>query len=201
MGECPERQRGRTVNPLAYAFVGSSPTSPTSSHRPENQRESSVSATSRPPYFMSGHVAICSRLFPAILRHSRNSGISVRHGCDTSPFGKSDLAGGNDFCRKRSGRAQHTSTRPPLEASRPWEWQPSFRIRSVSSKRGLVCASVPTNTNTCAPNCAAAGGVNARTDCARCCRAIICTPMNSAVDSSDAHRCQWAPNSGVRSIN
>ena len=30
-GECPERQRGRTVNPLAYAFVGSSPTSPTSS--------------------------------------------------------------------------------------------------------------------------------------------------------------------------
>src|SRR5262245_611463 len=28
-GECPERQRGRTVNPLAYAFVGSSPTSPT----------------------------------------------------------------------------------------------------------------------------------------------------------------------------
>src|SRR5262245_42474245 len=29
-GECPERQRGRTVNPLAYAFVGSSPTSPTS---------------------------------------------------------------------------------------------------------------------------------------------------------------------------
>src|SRR5437868_14252530 len=29
LGECPERQRGRTVNPLAYAFVGSSPTSPT----------------------------------------------------------------------------------------------------------------------------------------------------------------------------
>src|SRR4029450_539599 len=29
-GECPERQRGRTVNPLADAFVGSSPTSPTS---------------------------------------------------------------------------------------------------------------------------------------------------------------------------
>ncbi len=27
--ECPERQRGRTVNPLAYAFVGSSPTSST----------------------------------------------------------------------------------------------------------------------------------------------------------------------------
>ena len=30
LGECPEWQRGRTVNPLAYAFVGSSPTSPTS---------------------------------------------------------------------------------------------------------------------------------------------------------------------------
>src|SRR5213592_4214329 len=29
LGECPEWQRGRTVNPLAYAFVGSSPTSPT----------------------------------------------------------------------------------------------------------------------------------------------------------------------------
>src|SRR5579863_9378264 len=37
MGECPERQRGRTVNPLAYAFVGSSPTSPTSTPtRPRN---------------------------------------------------------------------------------------------------------------------------------------------------------------------
>ena len=34
MGECPERQRGRTVNPLAYAFVGSSPTSPTSAWPP-----------------------------------------------------------------------------------------------------------------------------------------------------------------------
>jgi hypothetical protein len=33
-GECPEWQRGRTVNPLAYAFVGSSPTSPTISRRP-----------------------------------------------------------------------------------------------------------------------------------------------------------------------
>src|SRR5262249_3086503 len=29
-GECPERQRGRTVNPLSDDFVGSSPTSPTS---------------------------------------------------------------------------------------------------------------------------------------------------------------------------
>ena len=29
LGECPEWQRGRTVNPLADAFVGSSPTSPT----------------------------------------------------------------------------------------------------------------------------------------------------------------------------
>src|SRR5215468_2781762 len=37
-GECPERQRGRTVNPLAYAFVGSSPTSPTS--QPARNQES-----------------------------------------------------------------------------------------------------------------------------------------------------------------
>ena len=29
LGECPEWQRGRTVNPLSYDFVGSSPTSPT----------------------------------------------------------------------------------------------------------------------------------------------------------------------------
>ncbi len=29
MGQCPEWQRGRTVNPLADAFVGSSPTWPT----------------------------------------------------------------------------------------------------------------------------------------------------------------------------
>ena len=32
-GECPEWQRGGTVNPLAYAFVGSSPTSPTTRNR------------------------------------------------------------------------------------------------------------------------------------------------------------------------
>src|SRR5579871_3738936 len=31
MVECPEWQRGRTVNPLANAFVGSSPTSTTKS--------------------------------------------------------------------------------------------------------------------------------------------------------------------------
>ena len=29
MGRCPERQRGRTVNPLAEAFAGSSPARPT----------------------------------------------------------------------------------------------------------------------------------------------------------------------------
>src|SRR5208282_4401711 len=34
--ECPEWQRGRTVNPLAYAFVGSSPTSSTSLKIKEN---------------------------------------------------------------------------------------------------------------------------------------------------------------------
>src|SRR5215470_1109873 len=69
MGECPERQRGRTVNPLAYAFVGSSPTSPTSSHRLENQRESSVSATSRRPIscrVMLPFVRVCFPLFSGI---------------------------------------------------------------------------------------------------------------------------------------
>ena len=29
LGECPEWQRGRTVNPLRYRFEGSSPSSPT----------------------------------------------------------------------------------------------------------------------------------------------------------------------------
>ena len=32
-GECPEWQRGGTVNPLLYGFVGSSPTSPTISQK------------------------------------------------------------------------------------------------------------------------------------------------------------------------
>ena len=32
MGQCPEWQRGRAVNPLALAFVGSSPTWPTNAH-------------------------------------------------------------------------------------------------------------------------------------------------------------------------
>ena len=36
LGECPERQRGRTVNPLAYAFAGSSPASPTTRSMVEN---------------------------------------------------------------------------------------------------------------------------------------------------------------------
>ena len=41
LGECPEWQRGRTVNPLAYAFVGSSPTSPTN-RKIRNQKSESV---------------------------------------------------------------------------------------------------------------------------------------------------------------
>jgi hypothetical protein len=49
-GECPERQRGRTVNPLADAFVGSSPTSPTTHSRetaplPVGQRTCHISGT------------------------------------------------------------------------------------------------------------------------------------------------------------
>jgi hypothetical protein len=44
----------------------------------------------------------------------------------------------------------------------------------------------------------AGGGVIA---CACCCRTIVCAAMNAAIDASDAHRCQWTANSGVRRIN
>jgi hypothetical protein len=40
MGECPEWQRGRTVNPLRERFAGSSPASPTVTNR--NRLRSSV---------------------------------------------------------------------------------------------------------------------------------------------------------------
>src|SRR5262245_49420485 len=52
-GECPEWQRGRTVNPLAYAFVGSSPTSPTTLFQKDNL---TFLAGENPAYFLS-HVA------------------------------------------------------------------------------------------------------------------------------------------------
>ena len=40
-GSCPERLRGRTVNPLAYAFAGSSPASPTTAHASQTRRPGS----------------------------------------------------------------------------------------------------------------------------------------------------------------
>ena len=45
-GECPERQRGRTVNPLAYAFVGSSPTSPTTYETDAARRDATCGCSS-----------------------------------------------------------------------------------------------------------------------------------------------------------
>jgi hypothetical protein len=55
---------------------------------------------------------------------------------------------------------------------------------NAASAPSFVCSLVPTTANTGVPNCTAAGvGVNARTDCARCCRAIICTPMHATIDA------------------
>src|SRR5215472_15746202 len=58
-GECPERQRGRTVNPLAYAFVGSSPTSPTSLKIKEKRRI-------WPDQFRPFSCRVCCKIFPNI---------------------------------------------------------------------------------------------------------------------------------------
>ena len=64
LGQCPERQRGRTVNPLAIAFVGSSPTWPTGidltgrRQKPRSSAGSVADLSSRPlNVSRSAHVA------------------------------------------------------------------------------------------------------------------------------------------------
>src|SRR5262245_34207105 len=74
-GECPERQRGRTVNPLAYAFVGSSPTSPTSLR---GFGASAGQAKARPPKLLD--------------RQSPSSGEGGRRGWAFVPFVRSALS-------------------------------------------------------------------------------------------------------------
>src|SRR5262249_40283750 len=46
-GGGPERQRGGAVNPLAYAFVGSSPTSPTNQNSDDRGRMTDLGADVR----------------------------------------------------------------------------------------------------------------------------------------------------------
>jgi hypothetical protein len=58
-GECPERQRGRTVNPLAYAFVGSSPTSPTT-------LKSLVNPSLWPHRLRPFSCRVCCKFFPSV---------------------------------------------------------------------------------------------------------------------------------------
>ena len=72
-GECPERQRGRTVNPLAYAFVGSSPTSPTTLKY--LYKTSNGSEQNRPIL-----CRMCCRIFP-----------SDFNGCQALPAGPCDM--------------------------------------------------------------------------------------------------------------
>src|SRR5215472_15385507 len=86
MGECPERQRGRTVNPLAYAFVGSSPTSPTTRKLKEKVR---FWPPARRPFscraccVLFALVSRYFRAFPKTLRsytrHERDMKFSRRH--------------------------------------------------------------------------------------------------------------------------
>ena len=74
-------------------------------------------------------------------------------------------------------------------------WEP------VSLALDVGCLLVPTTANSCVPiSTPARVVVIAVTGCARCCRTIVCTPMHSTIDASDAHRGQWTANSGVRSI-
>jgi hypothetical protein len=69
-------------------------------------------------------------------------------------------------------------------------------------KTVAVGSLVPTMANTCVPICAPAGVVViAVTNCARCRGTIVRTPVHTTIDASDAHRCQWTPNSGARSID
>ena len=101
---------------------------------------------------------------------------------------------------RQCDEARHRLSVVALTAAFSWRWNTDSKdCRGLGS---LVCSSVPTSANTCVPNCTPAGvGVKARTDCARCCRTIICTPMHATIDARDAPRGQWMANSGVRSIN
>src|SRR5262249_28468892 len=63
-GECPERQRGRTVNPLADAFVGSSPTSPTI-------LKPNVNLPSGPAQNRPILCRVCCKIFPNIFNGSQ----------------------------------------------------------------------------------------------------------------------------------
>jgi hypothetical protein len=70
---------------------------------------------------------------------------------------------------------------------------------TASQWASLSHSLVPATANASVPICTpAGGGVIA---CACCCRTIVCAAMNAAIDASDAHRCQWTANSGVRRIN
>jgi hypothetical protein len=89
---------------------------------------------------------------------------------------------------------------PILNARRPGAQTPERHLKPIALERPV--RSVPTSASTGAPVCAPASGVVITvTGCTRRCSAVVRTPMYSAIDTSDAPRCQRPPNSSVRSIN
>ena len=93
-----------------------------------------------------------------------------------------------------------THLRTPRPCHRGAAHNPNNRSAVGASIQVKICRSlIPATANACVPICTpTGGGVIA---CAYCCRTIVCTPMYAAIDASDAHRCQWTANSGVRRIN
>jgi hypothetical protein len=83
-----------------------------------------------------------------------------------------------------------------LKAQRPDAETPGRHLEPIALGRSVGL--VPTNASTCAPVCTPAGGGVIACACRR--GAIVCTPMHSTIDASNAHRCQGTPNSSVRSI-
>src|SRR5262245_1102096 len=69
-GEGSEQQRGRTVNPLAYAFVGSSPTSPTNPYTLKN-RKNLLGSSGAASLDYVAYVAKNSRCFSTAANESR----------------------------------------------------------------------------------------------------------------------------------
>jgi hypothetical protein len=90
--------------------------------------------------------------------------------------------------------------RTVLKVQRPDAETPGHHIEPIALGRSVGL--VPTNANTSTPGCTPAPSVIAGTDCgcARSRGAIVCTPMHSTIDASNAHRCQGTANSSVRSI-
>ena len=85
-------------------------------------------------------------------------------------------------------RQKHEKPRPTITGASSIPRTP-YPQAGRCVKYGVVRSSVPTTANTCVPVRTPAGVV---VIAARCCRTIVCTPMHSTIDASDASLTPWS---------